>query len=98
MANRRLAKTSAPLRVAAQRRRGKQMPIVLEHRAAAGRIDDHSIDRGIVEYLAVGLSKLPSGFLLSGMIVEGAAANLPAGNPHFAAVLLQNSGGIPIGF
>ena len=73
------------------------MAIILEHRPAAGHVDDHGIDVVEREGVEIGVGKLSRRFILSGMEMDGAATRLFLRHDHVAAVLLQDPRRGPIG-
>src|SRR6266545_1983760 len=75
------------------------MVVVLEHRAAAGRIDDDRIHASVsrrqprAEGRAVLRRESPGGFFLGGVVVQRTAATLSTRYPHLAAVALEHPRG-----
>lgn len=75
----------------------REVTIVLEHRAAPRHIDDHRVDLVDVKDIGVLDGTLGRRFFRAGVIMNRAAAGLPARDHDVAAVLLQHAGGGPMG-
>lgn len=75
----------------------QQMPVVFEHGAATGSVDDDRIDGTGSKKMAIFLGESLGRLLLACMVMKSAAADLRTGYPNVAAVFLQNAGRRPIG-
>ena len=71
---------------------GEHVGIVLEHRAAAGRVDDDRVEAVGVEGRHVPPRQGECRLLDAGVIVDGTAADLSARDHDLAAVLLKHPG------
>ena len=75
----------------------KEVSVILEHRAAAGGVDDDGVEAVGVEGLQVRSGEIERGGFRAGMIMDRAAAALRSGRDDFAAVGLEDSGGRGVG-
>jgi len=74
----------------------RYMPIILEHRSAAGDVDDDCIDARRVEGLAVLGHEVECRAFVPRVIMNGPATGLLAGHDNLAAVGLQHPSGCPV--
>ena len=78
---------------------GQEVGVVLEHRAAAGGVDDDRVELVGVEGREVPPGEGQGGLLDPRVVMDRAAADLPARDDDLAAVLLEHArrGGVGLG-
>ena len=77
--------------------RGQDVGVVLEHRAAAGGVDDDRVDARRAERGHVLPGQLQRRLLDARVVMDRAATRLAAGDHHLASVLLEDPGGGRVG-